>query len=61
MLVGNKTDSTDKRQVLAENSEHKSKELNLILIKIIAKTGYNVKLECYIQKSGSSITWYGCS
>lgn len=43
MLVGNKTDLTDKRQVLAEDGEHKAKELNVMFIETSAKAGYNVK------------------
>ncbi|CAH1707680.1 unnamed protein product [Aphis gossypii] len=43
MLVGNKTDLTDTRQVLAVDGEHKAKELNVMFIETNAKTGYNVK------------------
>lgn len=43
MLVGNKTDLTDKRQVLAEDGERKAKELNVMFIETSAKAGYNVK------------------
>lgn len=79
MLVGNKTDLTDKRQVLAEDGERKAKELNVMFIETSAKAGYNVKqvsvdklyffikfnfflcVCLVVQKSSSSITWYGCS
>ncbi|CAD5122106.1 DgyrCDS10556 [Dimorphilus gyrociliatus] len=43
MLVGNKTDLTDKRQVSAEEGERKAKELNVMFIETSAKAGYNVK------------------
>ena len=43
MLVGNKTDLTDKRQVSPEEAEAKSKELNVMLIETSAKAGHNVK------------------
>nr|XP_039251507.1 ras-related protein Rab-6A-like isoform X1 [Styela clava]XP_039251509.1 ras-related protein Rab-6A-like isoform X1 [Styela clava] len=44
MLVGNKTDLADKRQVSIEEGEKKAKELNVMFIETSAKTGYNVKL-----------------
>lgn len=47
MLVGNKTDLTDKRQVLAEDGERKAKELNVMFIETSAKAGYNVKQVSY--------------
>ncbi|XP_056265988.1 ras-related protein Rab-6A isoform X1 [Pseudoliparis swirei] len=43
MLVGNKTDLADKRQVSIEEGERKAKELNVIFIETSAKAGYNVK------------------
>eukprot|EP00052_Salpingoeca_macrocollata_P004195 m.39891 g.39891 ORF g.39891 m.39891 type:complete len:208 (+) comp14049_c0_seq1:61-684(+) len=43
MLVGNKTDLTDKRQVSSEEGEAKAKELNVMFIETSAKAGYNVK------------------
>nr|CAB3265381.1 ras-related protein Rab-6A-like [Phallusia mammillata] len=43
MLVGNKTDLSDKRQVSIEEGERKAKELNVMFIETSAKTGYNVK------------------
>ncbi|KAJ1120331.1 hypothetical protein NDU88_008504 [Pleurodeles waltl] len=43
MLVGNKTDLADKRQVSIEEGERKSKELNVMFIETSAKAGYNVK------------------
>ncbi|XP_035665521.1 ras-related protein Rab-6A-like, partial [Branchiostoma floridae] len=43
MLVGNKTDLSDKRQVSLEDGERKAKELNVMFIETSAKTGYNVK------------------
>jgi Ras-related protein Rab-6A len=43
MLVGNKTDLSDKRQVSTEDGEKKAKELNVMFIETSAKAGYNVK------------------
>lgn len=43
MLVGNKTDLSDKRQVTMEEGEKKAKELNVMFIETSAKAGYNVK------------------
>ena len=43
MLVGNKTDLQDKRQVSMEEGERKAQELNVMFIETSAKAGYNVK------------------
>lgn len=43
MLVGNKTDLSDKRQVSTEDGDKKAKELNVMFIETSAKAGYNVK------------------
>eukprot|EP00051_Salpingoeca_urceolata_P002560 m.51203 g.51203 ORF g.51203 m.51203 type:complete len:207 (-) comp12207_c0_seq1:323-943(-) len=43
MLVGNKTDLADKRQVSMEEGENLAKELNVMFIETSAKAGYNVK------------------
>uniref|UniRef100_A0A8C4Q836 RAB41, member RAS oncogene family n=1 Tax=Eptatretus burgeri TaxID=7764 RepID=A0A8C4Q836_EPTBU len=43
MLVGNKTDLGDKRQVSIDEGEQKAKELNVMFIETSAKAGYNVK------------------
>jgi Ras-related protein Rab-6A len=43
VLVGNKTDMSDKRQVSTEEGEQKSKEANVMFIETSAKAGYNVK------------------
>ncbi|XP_048086783.1 ras-related protein Rab-6A isoform X1 [Alosa alosa] len=43
MLVGNKTDLADKRQITTEEGEQRAKELNVLFIETSAKTGYNVK------------------
>lgn len=43
MLVGNKTDLSDKRQITTEEGERKAKELNVMFIETSAKAGYNVK------------------
>ncbi|XP_032494976.1 ras-related protein Rab-6A isoform X4 [Phocoena sinus] len=52
MLVGNKTDLADKRQVSIEEGERKAKELNVMFIETSAKAGYNVK-----QYAGLSLLW----
>merc|ERR1712166_128209 len=41
MLVGNKTDLADKRQVSIDEGENKAKELNVMFIETSAKAGYN--------------------
>jgi Ras-related protein Rab-6A len=43
MLVGNKTDLSDKRQVSIDEGERKARELNVMFIESSAKSGYNVK------------------
>lgn len=43
MLVGNKTDLQDKRQVTIEEGEKKAQRLNVMFIETSAKAGYNVK------------------
>ncbi|CAJ0953375.1 unnamed protein product, partial [Mesorhabditis belari] len=43
MLVGNKTDLSDKRQVTIEDGERKAEELSVMFIETSAKVGYNVK------------------
>lgn len=43
VLVGNKTDMTEKRQVSTEEGEKKAKEFNIMFIETSAKVGYNVK------------------
>ncbi|XP_077163440.1 ras-related protein Rab-6B-like isoform X1 [Paroedura picta] len=43
MLVGNKTDLADKRQITTEEGEQRAKEMNVMFIETSAKTGYNVK------------------
>ncbi|CAI5446222.1 unnamed protein product [Caenorhabditis angaria] len=43
VLVGNKTDLADKRQVTTEEGEKKARDLNVMFIETSAKAGYNVK------------------
>ncbi|CAO3587988.1 unnamed protein product [Absidia cylindrospora] len=43
VLVGNKTDLNDKRQVSVEEGEKKAKDYNIMFIETSAKAGYNVK------------------
>jgi len=43
MLVGNKTDLADKRQVSLEEGEAKAKEYDIMFIETSAKAGFNIK------------------
>ncbi|KAH6567769.1 hypothetical protein BASA62_005889 [Batrachochytrium salamandrivorans] len=43
VLVGNKTDLSDERQVSTEEGEKKAKEFSVMFIETSAKAGYNVK------------------
>ncbi len=43
MLVGNKTDLNDKRQVTTEEGEAKAKKLNVLFIETSAKSNHNIK------------------
>ncbi|XP_066913042.1 ras-related protein Rab-6B-like [Clytia hemisphaerica] len=43
MLVGNKTDLSDRRQVSTEEGESKAKEMDVLFIETSAKAGHNVK------------------
>ncbi|XP_042429188.1 ras-related protein RABH1b-like isoform X6 [Zingiber officinale] len=43
VLVGNKTDLVDKRQVSIEEGEGKAQELGVMFIKTSAKAGFNIK------------------
>ncbi|KAI8821528.1 putative YPT6-GTP-binding protein of the rab family [Fimicolochytrium jonesii] len=43
VLVGNKTDLSEKRQVSTEEGEKRAKEFNVMYIETSAKAGYNVK------------------
>jgi len=43
MLVGNKTDLNDKRQVTLEEGEAKAKKLNVLFIETSAKSNHNIK------------------
>ncbi|KAI8150190.1 GTP-binding protein ryh1 [Fennellomyces sp. T-0311] len=43
VLVGNKTDLNDKRQVTLEEGEKKAKDYNVMFIETSAKAGHNVK------------------
>ena len=44
VLVGNKTDLVDKRQVSIEEGDAKSRELQVLFIETSAKAGFNVKV-----------------
>jgi len=43
MLVGNKTDLADKRQVSIEEAEAKAKEFDIMFVETSAKMGFNIK------------------
>lgn len=43
VLVGNKTDLNDKRQVTTEEGEKKAKDFKVMFIETSAKAGHNVK------------------
>jgi Ras-related protein Rab-6A len=43
VLVGNKTDLTDKRHVSLEDGEAKAKEHDVLFMETSAKAGFNVK------------------
>lgn len=43
VLVGNKTDLNDKRQVTTEEGEKRAKEFKVMFIETSAKAGHNVK------------------
>ena len=44
VLVGNKTDLVDKRQVSIEEGDKKARELNVMFIETSAKAGFNIKV-----------------
>nr|KJB22827.1 hypothetical protein B456_004G067600 [Gossypium raimondii] len=43
VLVGNKTDLVDKRQVSIEEAEAKARDLHVMFIETSAKAGFNIK------------------
>jgi Ras-related protein Rab-6A len=43
MLVGNKTDLNERRQVSIEEGESKAREFSVMFIETSAKAGYNIK------------------
>merc|ERR1712137_168075 len=53
MLVGNKTDLSDKRAVSVEEGEAKAKELDVMFIETSAKAGFNIK--ALFRKVASSL------
>ncbi|KAI7895146.1 GTP-binding protein Ryh1 [Mucor mucedo] len=53
VLVGNKTDLNDKRQVTVDEGEKKAKEYNIMFIETSAKAGYNVK--ALFRKIGNAL------
>ncbi|KAI9487207.1 MAG: ras family-domain-containing protein [Benjaminiella poitrasii] len=44
VLVGNKTDLSEKREVTTDEGEKRAKELNVMFIETSAKAGHNVKM-----------------
>lgn len=53
VLVGNKTDLSEKRQVTMEEGEAKAKELGVMFIETSAKAGVNIK--ALFRKIASSL------
>ena len=53
VLVGNKTDLSEKRQVTMEEGEVKAKELGVMFIETSAKAGVNIK--ALFRKIASSL------
>ena len=60
LLVGNKTDLADKRQVSTEDGEQKAKDLNVMFIETSAKAGYNVKQVLSINTSINLFLFLSC-
>ncbi|XP_010544549.1 PREDICTED: ras-related protein RABH1b [Tarenaya hassleriana] len=50
VLVGNKTDLVDKRQVSIEEGEAKARELNVMFIETSAKAGFNIKVKRFLLR-----------
>ncbi|KAK8687305.1 hypothetical protein V6N13_086130 [Hibiscus sabdariffa] len=48
VLVGNKTDQVDKRQVSIEEGDNKAKELGVMFIETSAKAGFNIKVDDFV-------------
>ena len=48
VLVGNKTDLSEKRQVSTEEGEAKAKELGVMFIETSAKGGVNIKVSLFV-------------
>ncbi|CAO3631721.1 unnamed protein product [Cunninghamella blakesleeana] len=57
VLVGNKTDLNDKRQVSVEEGDNKAKEYNIMFIETSAKAGQNVKP--LFRKIGNALPYSG--
>ncbi|KAK3013370.1 hypothetical protein RJ639_009535 [Escallonia herrerae] len=53
VLVGNKTDLVDKRQVSIEEGEAKARDLNVMFIETSAKAGFNIKVSSVEVELGS--------
>ncbi|XP_076935655.1 ras-related protein RABH1e-like isoform X2 [Bidens hawaiensis] len=47
VLVGNKTDLDDKRQVSLEEGDGKAREFGVMFIETSAKAGFNIKKDCW--------------
>lgn len=52
VLVGNKTDLVDKRQVSIEEGDAKARDFSVIFIETSAKAGFNIKVSL-LRSSGS--------
>lgn len=62
VLVGNKTDLVDKRQVSIEEGDSKAREYNVMFIETSAKAGFNIKVRrstapCVYPGLGAWISW----
>lgn len=51
VLVGNKTDLVDKRQVSIEEGDAKARDFSVIFIETSAKAGFNIKVSL-LRSSG---------
>ena len=56
VLVGNKTDLVDKRQVSIEEGDSKAREFNVIFIETSAKAGFNIKV-CFVRLVMHAPAW----
>lgn len=63
VLVGNKTDLVDKRQVSIEEGDGKAREFNVMFIETSAKAGFNIKVStCQLDfmRTWVKLGWHAC-